>query len=159
MPRIGERDEKSTVVELLRVIKARASQAPRKLLGPFQNVSLVTEVERRYIIKFFMEEGMKRVEIIKSLSKHDDWGALDRTQVYYWIKEMKSGKNASNNPPSGRAPNEELNECIGKALKEDPHFSARKIAKGLKLVPRRCKTIWPKLWDWNVTACDGCSTR
>jgi hypothetical protein len=52
--------------------------------------------------------------------------------VYYSIKEVKSGrKNLSNISPPGRALDEGLDDCIEKALKEDPHLSTRKIAKAL----------------------------
>jgi predicted HTH transcriptional regulator len=48
------------------------------------------------------------------------------------MKEAKSGReDLSNVPPPGREPNEGLNDCIAKALKEDPHPSTRKIAKAL----------------------------
>jgi hypothetical protein len=43
------------------------------------------EVEQRYAIKFFVEEGVKGVEIIDRLNKHYDRDALQRTQVYHWI--------------------------------------------------------------------------
>jgi hypothetical protein len=63
-------------------------------------VSLVIEVGHRYVIKFFMEEVMKAVEIIDRLNKHYGWDALQRTQVYYWIKEVTSDrKDPSNIPP------------------------------------------------------------
>jgi hypothetical protein len=92
------------------------------------------KVEQSYVIKFFEEEGMKGVEIIDGLNKHYGWDAIQRTQVYYWIKEVKSeGKDLSNIPPAGRAPDEGLYSCIGKALKEDPHLSTRKIAKALDI--------------------------
>jgi hypothetical protein len=85
------------------------------------------EVEQRYVVKFFVEEGMKRVEIIHNLNKHHDGDALQRTQVYYWIKEVKwRKKNLSNGPPR-----EGPDDCIATALKEDPHLSTRKIAKAL----------------------------
>jgi hypothetical protein len=92
------------------------------------------EVEQRYVIKFFLEEGMKGVEIIYRLNEHYGRDALERTQVHYWIKEARSGrKNLSNIPPPGRAWNNGLDDCIGKALKEDPHLSTRKIAKALNI--------------------------
>jgi hypothetical protein len=37
-----------------------------------------------------VDEGMKGVEIIDRLNKHYREDALRRTQVYYWIKEVKS---------------------------------------------------------------------
>jgi hypothetical protein len=41
------------------------------------------EVEQRYGIKFFMEEGMKEVEIIDTLTKYYYGDALQRMKVYY----------------------------------------------------------------------------
>jgi hypothetical protein len=83
----------------------------------------VTEVVQRYVLKSFMEEGMKGVEIIERLNEHSGRDALQRTQVYHWMKEVKSGrKDLSNIPPPGRAADEGSDDCIGKALKEDPIF-------------------------------------
>jgi hypothetical protein len=77
---------------------------------------------------------MKGVEIIDRLNKHYGRDALQRTQVYCWIKEVKSGRNdLSNIPPPGMAPDEGPVNCIGKALKEDPNLSTRKIAKALNI--------------------------
>jgi hypothetical protein len=54
--------------------------------------------------------------------------------VYYWIKEVKSGrKDLSNISPPGRARDDGLDDCIGKTLKKDPHVSTRKIAKALNI--------------------------
>jgi hypothetical protein len=36
-------------------------------------------------------------------------------------------------PRPGRAPDEGVNDCIAKALKEDPHLSKRKVAKALNI--------------------------
>jgi hypothetical protein len=92
------------------------------------------EVEQWYVIKFFVEEDMKGMEIIDRLNKHYGRDALQGTQMYYWIKEVKSGrKDLSNIQPLGMAPDEGLNDCLGKALKEDPHLSTRKIAKALNI--------------------------
>jgi predicted HTH transcriptional regulator len=45
---------------------------------------------------------------------------------------VKSGrKDLSDVPPLGMAPDEGLDDCIAKALKENPHFSTRKITKAL----------------------------
>jgi hypothetical protein len=77
---------------------------------------------------------LKWTEVIGRLNKHYNGDALQRTQVYYWVKEGKSErKNTSNTPPLRRAANEGLNDCIGKALKGDPRLSMGKIAKGLTI--------------------------
>jgi hypothetical protein len=99
-------------------------------------VSLFRQGEQRYVIKFFVEEGVKGVEIMDRLNQHYDGDALQRTPVYCWIKQVKSGrKNLSKVPPAGRALDNGLNDYIGKALKEDPHPSTREIAKTLKICP------------------------
>jgi hypothetical protein len=61
-------------------------------------------MEHRYVIKFFLEEAVKGVGITDRLNKHYSRDVLQRRQVYYWIKEVKSGrKDPSNLPPPGRA--------------------------------------------------------
>jgi hypothetical protein len=92
------------------------------------------EVEQRYVIKFLVEEGMKGVEIIDKLDKYYGWDALRRRQVYYLIKEVKSGrKDLSDVWPPGRVSDMGLNDCIGKVLREDPRLSTTKIAKALNV--------------------------
>jgi hypothetical protein len=49
--------------------------------GDAKKVSLFMEVEDRFVINFFVEEGMKAVEIIERLNKHYGGEALKQTQV------------------------------------------------------------------------------
>jgi hypothetical protein len=87
-------------------------------------------VGQTYVSKFFVEEIMNGVEIIDRLNEHYVRDAIQRTQVYHWIKEVKSGrKDPSNILLLRRAPNEGPDDCIEKALKEDPRLSRRKIAE------------------------------
>jgi hypothetical protein len=77
---------------------------------------------------------MKGVEIIDWLNKPFSEDLLQRTQVYYGIKEVKSGtKDLSGVPPPGRALDEGSDDCIAKALKEDLHLLTRKVAKTLNV--------------------------
>jgi hypothetical protein len=86
------------------------------------------------IIKFFMDEGMKNMEIIDNLSKPCGGDALLRTQVCHWMEEVKSGrKGLSNIPLPERASNKGLDDCIGKALNEESRFSTKKIAKAMNI--------------------------
>jgi hypothetical protein len=48
----------------------------RNYLGHSKGAWLFIEMERRYVIKFFVEEGMKEVEIIDRLNKHYGWDAI-----------------------------------------------------------------------------------
>jgi hypothetical protein len=109
-----------------------ARQAPPKRPGNSKKVSLFKEAEQRNVIKFLVEEGMNGVEIIGRLNKHYGGDALQRTQVCYLIKEVKSGrKDLSDVPPPGRAPDDGFYDPIENAFKEDPHLSTRKIAKAM----------------------------
>jgi hypothetical protein len=92
------------------------------------------KLEQTYVIKFFVEEGIKGVEIIDRLDDYYGRDALQRMHTHYRIKELKSGRHdLSNTPPLGRTPDEGLDDCIGKALKENSHLSMRKIAKALNI--------------------------
>jgi hypothetical protein len=69
------------------------------------------EAEQRSVIKFFVEEGMKGVEIVDRLNEHYGGDALQRTQMHYWIREVKSEtKDLSNVQPPGRATDEGLDD-------------------------------------------------
>jgi hypothetical protein len=46
------------------------SQDPVEVLRSFQTVSLVMEVEQRYVGKVFAEEAMKGAEIVDRRNKH-----------------------------------------------------------------------------------------
>jgi hypothetical protein len=92
------------------------------------------EAEQGSIIKFFVEENMKWVEVIDRLNQYDDRDAVQRMRVYYWIKEVKSRRmDLSTMSPPGRASDEGLDNGIGKALNENPSLSVRKTAKALNI--------------------------
>jgi hypothetical protein len=115
-------------------MKANARQALLIYPGQSKKVSLVMEVEQTYVIKLFVEEGMKGMETVDRMSKRYGRGALQRTQACDWTKEVKSGRKGPSSIPSrGRAPNGGLDDCIGKALKEPPHLSTRKITNRLNI--------------------------
>jgi hypothetical protein len=52
----------------------------------------IMEVEQRYVIKFFSDQGMPGVQIVECLRQYYGEDALSRTQVYFWIKEVKRGE-------------------------------------------------------------------
>jgi hypothetical protein len=118
-------------------------------------------VEQSYVIKVFVQVGMKGVEVIGRLNRQFGRDALQRPQVCYWTKELKSGKKGlSNIPPPGRAPDEGLNGYIERALQQDPRLSKRKIAKAVDIrsttVPNHLtKSLGMKCYH----ICDGSPTR
>jgi hypothetical protein len=105
---------------LLCAIKAITRQAPRKTPGRPKRVSLFIEVEQRYVTKFFVEERMNGVEIIDRLSKHYGGDALQRTQVYYWIKEVKLGE---------------------RIFQKSRHWKGRQMRESMTALRRRSKRI------------------
>jgi hypothetical protein len=88
------------------------------------------EVQQRYVIKFFTDEGMPAVEIISRLRDHYGEDALSQTQIYFWINEINPGRTDLNNIAlSGRELHEALAGVIAAKLDADPHLSARKRAQ------------------------------
>jgi hypothetical protein len=73
------------------------------------------------------------VEIIDRLSKHYDPDVIQAAQIYYWTKEVKPGKtDLLTILPPETSPEMGLDDCIGRPLKEDPHLSAKTIAKAVR---------------------------
>jgi hypothetical protein len=92
------------------------------------------EVEQRHVIKFFTDEGMPAVEIISRLRDHYGEDALSRTQICFWINEIKRGKTDLNNIASpGRELDEAIAGVIAAKLDADPHLSAPKLAQSLRI--------------------------
>jgi hypothetical protein len=92
------------------------------------------ELEQRYAIKFFSHEGMPAVQIAERIRQHYGEKDLSRTQVYFWVNEVKWGTtdlNAIASPE--REPDESLAAVIAGKLDADPHFSARKLAQSLEI--------------------------
>jgi hypothetical protein len=87
------------------------------------------EFEQRYVLKFFSDEGILGVQIVKCLRQHCGEDALSRTQMYFWINEVKQGRTDLDTIASpGREPDESLAAVIASKLDVDLHFSARKLA-------------------------------
>jgi hypothetical protein len=92
------------------------------------------EIEHRYVTKFFTDEGIPGVKINSRLWSHYGEKVLSRTQVYFWINEVKRGRTYLNtiaNP--GREPDEGIGTVIAGKPDADPHLSARRLAKSLRI--------------------------
>jgi hypothetical protein len=50
------------------------------------------EFEERYVIKFFTNKRMPGVEIISCLRNHFREDEVSRTQVGFWIEEVRRGR-------------------------------------------------------------------
>jgi hypothetical protein len=61
------------------------------------------EIEQRYVIKFFIDEGMKPFDILICLHKHSGPGAFSGFTLYFWIREARRGRtDLSETPEPGR---------------------------------------------------------
>jgi predicted transcriptional regulator len=80
----------------------------------------------------FAPKGMPWVQNVEHLRQHDGEDGLSRTQVDFWINEVKRGRTDLNTIAShGREPDESLAAVIAGKLDADPHFSDRKLAQSL----------------------------
>lgn len=85
--------------------------------------------EQRYCIKFLMRMGYKPKEIVNQL---EDWyqdHSLHKTQVYYWMAEIRRGREDLNDAPHPGRPRELfIDDQILAALRINPYASCRNIA-------------------------------
>jgi hypothetical protein len=50
------------------------------------------EIDQSYVIKFFVNEGMKSLDILRRLHKHSGPRAFNRSTLYFWIGEPRWGR-------------------------------------------------------------------
>jgi hypothetical protein len=100
-------------------------------------------VEQRYVINFFSDEGMPGVQIVERLTQHYGEDALSRTQLFFWISEVRRGRTDFRTIASpGREPDKSLAAVIAGKLDADPHFSARKLAQCPEITASRvCRHV------------------
>jgi histone-lysine N-methyltransferase SETMAR len=92
----------------------------------------IMEVEQRHVIKFFSDEGTPGVQIAERLRQHYREDALSRTQVCFWISEVKRRRTDLNTIASpGREPDKGLAAVTARKLDADPHFPVGKFAQSL----------------------------
>jgi hypothetical protein len=87
------------------------------------------EIEQRSVIKFFINEGMKPLDILICLHKNYSPGVFSRSTLYFWIGEARRGRtDLSEIAGHGRTPDEGLATVIARRYEQDPHLSARRLA-------------------------------
>lgn len=68
-------------------------------------------------------------QIIEKLEEICKDMALHKTQLYYWLAELRRGRiDLNDEPRTGRPPNDDLNCRICACIKINPHNSCRCIA-------------------------------
>ena len=87
-------------------------------------------MEQRYAIAFMLRKEMSPKEIILELEDVYGKEALKKTAVYYWIGQIRMGRNdLSNEPSPGRPIDISIDQFIIKQLELDPFSTARMIAR------------------------------
>jgi hypothetical protein len=90
------------------------------------------ENEQHYFVKFFCNKVIPGIEIVARLRPHYGEGALPRTEVYFWINELKLGRTDINTTTSPeRDPGEDFTAVIAGKIDANPRLSARKLAQSL----------------------------
>jgi hypothetical protein len=91
-------------------------------------------IEQRYVIKFLAEEGDLGIEIHCRLVEHYGGRAMSSSEGCRWIGDIKGGRTDLETISSpGRTPDEGLADIIRGRGEEDPHLSARKIARSFDI--------------------------
>jgi hypothetical protein len=87
----------------------------RDSLAPFEKSDKSMEIEQRYVIKFFIDEGMKSLDILMRLHKHYCPRAFSRFTLYFWVSETRRGRtDISKIPGLGKTPDEDLATVIAR---------------------------------------------
>jgi hypothetical protein len=80
------------------------------------------ELEKRNVIKFFIDGRMPGLEIVSRLRNHYGEKTVPRTQVYSWINEVMQGRTDFDTIASpGRELDEGLATAIAGKFSADPH--------------------------------------
>lgn len=83
-------------------------------------------MEQRYFIKCMHLSGEPPIKIIENLKEWFGNNALCRTQEYFWIAEIKRGRNdLSDSPRPGRPRNENIDDEIKSILQVQPYATIR----------------------------------
>jgi hypothetical protein len=94
------------------------------------------EIEQCYVIKFFIDEGMKLLDIFMRLHKYYGPRTFSRSTLYFWIGEARRSRtDLSEILGPGRTPDESLATVIARRHEQDPNLSARKLAQYIRISP------------------------
>jgi hypothetical protein len=81
------------------------------------------EIDQLSAIKFFADERMQGVNIIKHLNGNYGHDTLSRNRIDYWLAEMKRGRtDLSNITSPGRRSDDELRSIIPRRYKQYPRM-------------------------------------
>jgi hypothetical protein len=94
----------------------------------------MSDFEKRFVMKFCLDEGKTGVEPFRILTEGYVVGVTSLSTVKYWRKELKCGRKDSHDLTfPGRGRNEELANYIIRTHEEEPNYTARDIARALAI--------------------------
>jgi hypothetical protein len=106
----------------------------RGCLAPFEKSHKSMKIKQRSVIKFFIDEGMKPLDIGLRLQKHSGPCAFYRSTLYFWIGGARRGRpDLSEIPGPGRTTDEGLTKIIPRRYEQDPHWSSRKLEQSPRI--------------------------
>jgi hypothetical protein len=69
---------------------------PREIYGLFNvhlmTVTILRTLEQRDLIRFLLRDGLAAKEIPGRLSQVSGTDAMKKTQVFYWVREIRAGR-------------------------------------------------------------------
>ncbi len=102
-------------------------------------------MEQRYFIKCLYLSGDSAHQIIEKLREWFGDDALHRTQIYFWIAEVKRGREDLSDVPRAGRPRDEIVDCeIKSILQLHPYATIRMIAS---IVNKSPDTVFNHLHD------------
>jgi histone-lysine N-methyltransferase SETMAR len=94
-------------------------------------------LEQRHVIRFLLKDHVPPALIPGRLSKVYGEDAMKKTQVFYWVAEIRGGReDLSDERRPGRPPDVGIDTILAHRLEKDPHTTARKLALSLGVSPQ-----------------------
>jgi hypothetical protein len=106
------------------------------------------EIKQRDVIKFFIDEGMKSLDILLCLHKHYGHRAFTRPTLYFWTGEARRARtDRSETPEPGKTPDKGLVTVIPDDMNKIPICPRKSWPSPSGSRPRLYATICPTSWD------------
>jgi hypothetical protein len=94
------------------------------------------EIDERHVIKFFINDGMKSLDILIRFHKHYHPRVFCQSTPYFSVGEARRGRTyLSEITGPDRSADEGLETVITGRHEQDPHLSTRKLAQSLRISP------------------------
>ena len=111
-------------------------------------------MDQRFAIKFLLRKMMDPKDIIKEMKETYREECYSDSQIYFWIRQIKCGRqDLSDLPKPGRPVDEQLTVTIQKAFNKNQFASARSVARKIGVshttvlkIKRKNRLKWQKIF-------------